>query len=671
MGSNLWSCKFLLATKGSNPSSVLLIVPSVRFTLVSFMPAAGWKKMTEEEVRLANAWYTEDGLPPSAIAERLGRDKSVLTRLLVKQVPQKKQGRPPSLSQAQVTYLKRLLDKMVRKADCKYTVTAAMLKKAAKLKVGERVIRDALHQQKVYFRKLREKLVLTPEDVKDRLAFARKYHGKTPGWWNKHLHAIIDGKSFKVYLNADGRKKAAQHATYGAYRAPGHVKPNKNIAHQPRGPKWAHSGSCRQRQNDDVAQVCPLEWLPRPYTWGQWQKPWKRHTQPSQSSLSWRTMTPVASSHLRVWRERLRPRSMPSRFHVAALTWMSWILRSGRRSTDAWGCRSRSGLVGIGRPGDSTWPASDAQPWGSQRLSSPRALGTCTGGANDCWQQKVALLRKAGSSIPSSFARKRRQGNDWWCLVLGDCRWLPCLARPKPIGYLEGGCGDSLCVPWAMDADGHAFLDAQWHWSCCILPGHILPASQWVPWGCASLSPHGPLWRRRQVLLAEPPALRLRGWACASYPTARELSFAGFGEEEGRPSGRLVLWCWGPATSDPVAVVWRKAILIETPAEQCELHRTHLVPRVSPHFCHLQREGSGTFAGESPHRIPSRASIWAHNVAPTIESAQLSSSLASASVRQPYSGMPALLRPACAAIWSNLNAPGPLNFNSKTNDLTS
>ena len=49
-------------------------------------------------MRLANAWYTEDGLPPSAIAERLGRDKSVLTRLLVKQVPQKKQGRPPSLS---------------------------------------------------------------------------------------------------------------------------------------------------------------------------------------------------------------------------------------------------------------------------------------------------------------------------------------------------------------------------------------------------------------------------------------------------------------------------------------------------------------------------------------------------------------------------------------------
>ena len=89
IGSNLWSCKFLLATKGSNPSSVLPIVPSVRFTLVSVMPAAGWKKMTEEEVRLANAWYTEDGLPPSAIAERLGRDKSVLTRCWSSRCPRR------------------------------------------------------------------------------------------------------------------------------------------------------------------------------------------------------------------------------------------------------------------------------------------------------------------------------------------------------------------------------------------------------------------------------------------------------------------------------------------------------------------------------------------------------------------------------------------------------
>ena len=47
------------------------------------MLAAGWKKVGSEELRLARPWYDAD-VQPSAIAERLGRDKSVITRLLVK-----------------------------------------------------------------------------------------------------------------------------------------------------------------------------------------------------------------------------------------------------------------------------------------------------------------------------------------------------------------------------------------------------------------------------------------------------------------------------------------------------------------------------------------------------------------------------------------------------------
>ena len=37
-------------------------------------------KMTEDEVRLARRWFVEDDIQPSEIAERLGRDKSTLTR---------------------------------------------------------------------------------------------------------------------------------------------------------------------------------------------------------------------------------------------------------------------------------------------------------------------------------------------------------------------------------------------------------------------------------------------------------------------------------------------------------------------------------------------------------------------------------------------------------------
>jgi hypothetical protein len=199
------------------------------------MPAAGWKKMSEEEIRLAKAWYNDDNEAPSDIAERLGRDKSVITRLLVKKVVRQKQGPPTLLTDAQVDFIVKRLDELIRKANCKYHVTADMLKRSTRLKVTVRTMQTALRKRNIYFRKLREKPCLTEQDVKDRFAFAQKYRHHTKAWWNKTIHAFIDGKHFKVYLNSTQRARAAQHATYGAYRAPGkglcggYVKPKKSL----------------------------------------------------------------------------------------------------------------------------------------------------------------------------------------------------------------------------------------------------------------------------------------------------------------------------------------------------------------------------------------------------------------------------------------------------------
>ena len=198
------------------------------------MPDAGWNKMSEEEIRLANTWY-EKGMSCSEIAEKLGRDKSVITRLLVKQVPRKQQGRPPVFSDAQVQFMKRKLSELVRKAECKYTVTVSMLKKACKLKASLKSISRALHAEGIYFRKLREKPVLTKADIKARLAFARKYHTKSKSWWAKHLDVAIDAKFFKACLTNEARVRAAQRATFGAYRAcgegldAGYVKPKGTL----------------------------------------------------------------------------------------------------------------------------------------------------------------------------------------------------------------------------------------------------------------------------------------------------------------------------------------------------------------------------------------------------------------------------------------------------------
>ena len=68
---------------------------------------------------------------------------------------------------------------------------------------------------------MREKPLLTEEDIKARFEFAKKYRHKNAGWWMKAFHAAIDGKLFKVYLNGKERVRAAKHATYGAYRKPG------------------------------------------------------------------------------------------------------------------------------------------------------------------------------------------------------------------------------------------------------------------------------------------------------------------------------------------------------------------------------------------------------------------------------------------------------------------
>ena len=60
--------------------------------------------------------------------------------------------------------------------------------------------------------------MLTEEDVKARLEFAKRYRHKISRWWIKAFHVAIDGKLFKVSLNGKERVRAARPANYGSYR---------------------------------------------------------------------------------------------------------------------------------------------------------------------------------------------------------------------------------------------------------------------------------------------------------------------------------------------------------------------------------------------------------------------------------------------------------------------
>ena len=184
------------------------------------MPTAGWTKVSPEEQRLAKKWYWEQQKNPREIADLLDRDKSTITRLLVKQVHRKKQGRPRALSEADIDFLERRLHDLILKSMGKYHVTAAMVKRSARCKVSVKSIQLAFRKRRIFFRKKREKPLLTEDDVKARYAWAIKYRHKTRAWWLKAFDAAIDGKLFKVYLNGKERLRDAKHATYGAYRKP-------------------------------------------------------------------------------------------------------------------------------------------------------------------------------------------------------------------------------------------------------------------------------------------------------------------------------------------------------------------------------------------------------------------------------------------------------------------
>ena len=162
-----------------------------------------YRKLSKEEIRLAEMWHKDDGMEPSEIGQLLRRDKSTITRLLVKRDLRKKDGRPQLLDVVAVDELIARLDHMIVVADGQYEVSRG------------------LHARRICFRKMRETPVLTSADIVARKKFAKQYKGKTAAWWTKWIDMHIDVKHFPVYLNANARAHAARAGVRGACRTAG------------------------------------------------------------------------------------------------------------------------------------------------------------------------------------------------------------------------------------------------------------------------------------------------------------------------------------------------------------------------------------------------------------------------------------------------------------------
>ena len=172
-------------------------------------------RMSPDEKRLVREMHFDRFIKPADIARTIGRDLSCVARLLKQTKAPNPVGRPAALSEAQVDKAVKEVDLMVDKADACSEVTVAMLLRRCRFKCCERVLSNALHSRGYYFHTLRKKMILTPDDVAARFAWAAKYKNKTRGWWLKTVHVHLDNHHFKVATTGAGRKLLAKRVTRG------------------------------------------------------------------------------------------------------------------------------------------------------------------------------------------------------------------------------------------------------------------------------------------------------------------------------------------------------------------------------------------------------------------------------------------------------------------------
>ena len=148
-------------------------------------------QLSVQEISYIRRWRYDEGdaLAPSIIAKRLGHNKSTITRYLnnkskgkwKKGVEKGRRGPQRKLTKAKVALLTPKLNELVKKARGRYEVSAERLRKSARVKVCSRVMMKHLYEETgTKWHRMREKPMLTDEDIKARLGKARQGITKRP-----------------------------------------------------------------------------------------------------------------------------------------------------------------------------------------------------------------------------------------------------------------------------------------------------------------------------------------------------------------------------------------------------------------------------------------------------------------------------------------------------------
>jgi hypothetical protein len=130
-------------------------------------------RMGPDEKRLVREMHFDRHMRPTDIAKAVGRDLSSICRLLAQKKAPNPSGGRAALSTQQIDRAAKVLEEMIDKADGCAEITVPMLKKRCRFACCDRVLLDALHKRGYWFRTLRKKMILTPDDIKTRFKWSK------------------------------------------------------------------------------------------------------------------------------------------------------------------------------------------------------------------------------------------------------------------------------------------------------------------------------------------------------------------------------------------------------------------------------------------------------------------------------------------------------------------
>ena len=151
-----------------------------------------------------------------------------------------KRGVKRMLTKMDLLRLDQARRRLIKRFDGEYRVTHAMVLEEALPSLScspcLRVVEEAFRENKVYYRKPREKISITSEDAKKRFVVSTEWAKKPATFWTRKVEAYVDNKGFPLPLTPMQRKRFRQTRVTGHLRKPsegteqGFTKPREKHA---------------------------------------------------------------------------------------------------------------------------------------------------------------------------------------------------------------------------------------------------------------------------------------------------------------------------------------------------------------------------------------------------------------------------------------------------------